>query len=488
MKLSSLPEGLTFDDVLVLPAFSEVLPSEVRTDTRLTKTVRLSIPLLSAAMDTVTEARTAIAMAQHGGLGVIHKNLSIESQALEVAKVKKYESGMIVNPLTVTPEMTIGQVVAITSKHGISGVPVVDKERLVGIVTRRDIRFEKNFSLKVRDVMTTKLVTASEGVTIDEAKDLLHKYRIEKLLIVDDDFHLVGLITLKDIDKAEKFPNASKDKKGRLLCGAAVGVGAESMDRAKALVETGCDVLVIDTAHGHSKSVIEMTKEVKKRFPDVQVIAGNVATAEGTRALIEAGADGVKVGMGPGSICTTRIVAGVGVPQITAINVCAMEADKHDIPIIADGGIQFSGDITKAITAGASTVMIGGLFAGTEESPGETILYQGRSYKAYRGMGSIGAMREGSKDRYFQEAVSEEKKLVPEGIEGRVPYKGLIAESVYQLIGGLRSGMGYAGCRTIEELRKNGKFIRISPAGLRESHVHGGVIITKEAPNYRVEF
>ena len=484
----SLPEGLTFDDVLLLPAYSETLPSEVVTATRLTKNIALKIPIISAAMDTVTEAQTAIAMAQQGGMGIIHKNMSVEAQAMEVAKVKKFESGMVVNPLTVLPDVPLSQAVELMNERSISGVPVVEKDKLVGIITRRDLRFETKLSQKVRDVMTKNLVTAREGVSLEEAKALLHKHRIEKLLIVDDDFRLVGLITIKDIDKAEKFPNAAKDDHGRLRCGAAVGVGPDRVERVAALVEAGCDVVVVDTAHGHSKGVIQTVSEIKKQFPKVDVIAGNIATAEATVALLEAGADAVKVGIGPGSICTTRIVAGVGVPQITAINVCAEAADKYGAPIIADGGIQFSGDITKAIASGASAVMIGGLFAGTEESPGETILYQGRSYKSYRGMGSLGAMKRGSKDRYFQSEVKEESKFVPEGIEGRVPYKGPIADSIYQLIGGLRAGMGYTGCKTIDELRKNAKFIKISPAGLRESHVHGGVIITKEAPNYRVEF
>jgi IMP dehydrogenase len=478
--------ALTFDDVLLQPAASEVLPRQVDLSTRFTRRITLRIPLVSAAMDTVTEGRTAIAMAQAGGIGVIHKNMSVERQALEVAKVKKYESGMVVDPLTIEPGAPLSKALELMQRNNISGIPVVQGKKLVGIVTSRDVRFEKNVTQRVEQVMTQKLVTAREGISQPEAVDLLHKNRIEKLLVVDDKFELKGLITIKDIEKTRAHPNAAKDAKGRLLCAAAVGVSADLEARVEALTKAGVDVIVIDTAHGHSKGVIDAVRETRKRFSGFELVAGNVATAEGTRALIEAGVDAVKVGIGPGSICTTRVVAGVGVPQLTAVDDCVREADKHDVPIISDGGIKYSGDIVKALGAGASSVMIGSLFAGTEEAPGDTILYQGRSYKSYRGMGSVSAMREGSKDRYFQGDVEEEMKLVPEGIEGRVPYKGTLAMNVFQMAGGIRSGMGYLGCRTIDELRKKATFVRITSAGLKESHAHD-VIITEEAPNYRVE-
>ncbi len=479
--------ALTFDDVLVLPGYSEVLPSQVDTSTYLTKEIKLNIPLISAAMDTVTESQTAITMARMGGIGIIHKNMSIERQAIEVETVKKSESGMIVDPKTVEPEQKIYDALKIMEKYKISGVPVVKNKKLVGILTNRDLRFETNFNKKVEDVMTKdNLVTVSPGITMEEAIKVLHEHRIEKLLVVNDNYELVGLITIKDIQKAKKYPNAAKDSLGRLRVGAAVGVGADFLDRVAALVDNDVDVIVIDTAHGNSKKVIESIKIFKKKYPEVQLIAGNIATEDGAENLIKAGVDAVKVGIGPGSICTTRVVAGIGVPQITAVMDCYKICKKYNIPLIADGGIKFSGDIVKAIAAGADTVMIGNLFAGTEESPGETILYQGRSYKIYRGMGSLEAMKQGSKDRYFQESIEDELKFVPEGIEGRVPYKGPLADSVYQLVGGLKAGMGYAGCRTIEELKTKAKFIQITNAGLRESHVHD-VIITKEAPNYRVE-
>ena len=479
--------ALTFDDVLVLPAYSEVLPSQVDTSTYLTREIRLNIPLISAAMDTVTESQTAITMARMGGIGIIHKNMSIERQAIEVEKVKKSESGMIVDPKTVEPEQKIYDALKIMEKYKISGVPVVKNKKLVGILTNRDLRFETNFNKKVEDVMTKEnLVTVPPGITMEEAIKVLHEHRIEKLLVVNDNYELVGLITIKDIQKAKKYPNAAKDSLGRLRVGAAVGVGADFLDRVAALVDNDVDVIVIDTAHGNSKKVIEAIKIFKKKYPEVQLIAGNIATEDGAENLIKAGVDAVKVGIGPGSICTTRVIAGIGVPQITAVMDCYKVCKKYNIPLIADGGIKFSGDIVKAIAAGADTVMIGNLFAGTEESPGETILYQGRSYKIYRGMGSLEAMRQGSKDRYFQESVEDELKFVPEGIEGRVPYKGPLADSVYQLVGGLKAGMGYAGCRTIEDLKTKAKFIQITNAGLRESHVHD-VIITKEAPNYRIE-
>ena len=482
-----LKEALTFDDVLLVPNYSEVLPSEVDVRTKLTKRITLNIPIMSAAMDTVTESELAIAIAREGGIGVIHKNMSIEEQAQEVDRVKRSESGMILNPVTVKPEQTIADAEKLMRRYKISGLPVTDDEgKLIGIITNRDIRFVKDHSKKIREVMTKEnLKTAPVGTTLDMAKEILQKYKIEKLPVVDENGYLKGLITIKDIEKREKYPNACKDELGRLVVGAAVGVGKEAIERAKALVEAEVDVIVIDTAHGHSKGVIETLRKLKELFPDVDIIAGNVATPEGTEALIKAGADAVKVGIGPGSICTTRIVAGVGVPQLTAIFECAEVADKYGISIIADGGIKFSGDIAKAIGAGARVVMIGSLFAGTKESPGEIVLYQGRSYKVYRGMGSLGAMKKGSKDRYFQADV-EEKKLVPEGIEGMVPYRGPLADMVHQLVGGLKAGMGYCGARNIEEMRKKARFVKITQAGLRESHVHD-VIITKEAPNYWAE-
>ncbi len=480
-------EAFTFDDLLLLPAESEVLPKDVDLSTRITKKVRLNIPLLSAAMDTVTEARMAISIAREGGLGVIHRNMSIEQQCREVEKVKKSEYGMIIDPVTVGPDTSIRKVLRIMEEYRISGVPIVEgpEKKLLGIVTNRDLRFETELDRPVKEVMTSKnLITAEPGVTLEEAKKILHEHRIEKLLIVDKNFCLKGLITIKDIEKLRKYPNAAKDELGRLRVGAAIGVGPERLAHVEALLKAGCDVIFIDCAHGHSKNVIEAIRDIKAHFPECELVAGNVATAEGAEALIKAGADGIKVGVGPGSICTTRIIAGVGVPQLSAIHNCALVANKYDIPVIADGGIKFSGDITKAIGAGAHAVMIGSLFAGTEEAPGETILYEGRTYKVYRGMGSLGAMMKGGGDRYFQKA-SSPAKFVPEGVEGRVPYRGPVSSMIYQLIGGLRSGMGYCGCRTIEELRQKARFVRITPAGLRESHVHD-VIITKEAPNYWV--
>jgi IMP dehydrogenase len=477
-----LRECLTFDDVLLAPAYSEVLPKDVDTKTRLTKSIELNIPLLSAAMDSVTEARTAITMAREGGIGILHKNLDPEAQALEVQRVKRAESGMVAAPVTARPSQSLREALDIMQHHNISGVPVVEGQTPVGILTARDIRFEKNLDQPVSALMTRELVTVPPGTSNDHAKQLLHKHRIEKLLVVDQG-NLVGLITIKDILQADRHPQAIKDKKGRLRVGAAIGPGPDREQRTDALVAAGVDVLVVDTAHGHSKGVIDAVRETKKKFPHVEVIAGNVATTEATEALIDAGADAVKVGIGPGSICTTRVVAGIGVPQITAVSDCARVGDRHGVPIIADGGVKFSGDVTKAIAAGASSVMIGSLFAGTDESPGELVLFQGRSYKVYRGMGSLGAMRKGSKDRYAQGGTADEK-LVPEGIEGRVPHRGSLASILYQLVGGLRSGMGYTGCRSIQDLRTKAKFIRITSQGLRESHVHD-VIITEEAPNYR---
>lgn len=480
-----MEEALTFDDVLLEPARSEVLPRDVDVSTYLTRDIRLNIPLVSSAMDTVTEARLAIAIAREGGIGIIHKNMSIERQAQEVDKVKRSESGIIVDPIFLSPEHRVADAVEIMERYHISGVPITDPEgHLIGIITNRDLRFEEDYSRPISEVMTKEnLITAPVGTTLERAKEILKRHKVEKLPLVDEQGRLKGLITIKDIEKAKKYPNAAKDSVGRLRVGAAVGVAADTMERARALVKAGVDVLVVDTAHGHSRGVLETVARLKAEFPETPVIAGNVATAAGTEDLIAAGADAVKVGVGPGSICTTRVVAGVGVPQITAIWNAARAADKHGIPIIADGGIKFSGDITKALAAGASTVMIGNLFAGTEESPGETIIYQGRSYKVYRGMGSLGAMKEGSRDRYFQENV---EKLVPEGIEGRVPYKGPLAETVYQLIGGLRAGMGYCGAANLAELRQKARFVRVTSAGLRESHPHD-VIITKEAPNYSVD-
>jgi IMP dehydrogenase len=474
---------LTFDDLLLVPAESSFLPKDVDTTTWLTNSIRLSIPIVSAAMDTVTESRTAITMAREGGIGIIHRNMSIQRHAMEVDKVKKSESGMIVDPITIEPEQKVRDALELMSRYKISGVPVVKKRRLVGILTNRDLRFETNMDQPVAEVMTKEnLVTVSSSITLEESKRLLHRHRIEKLLVVDDEYNLKGLITIKDIEKIDKYPNSSKDSLGRLRVGAAVGI-IDREQRVDALLAAGADVIVIDTSHGHSAGVIDALKDTKANFPKCEVIAGNVATAEGTEALIKAGVDAVKVGVGPGSICTTRIIAGVGVPQMSAVRDCSRVADRYNIPVIADGGIKYSGDITKALAAGAYTVMIGGLFAGTEESPGETVLYQGRSYKVYRGMGSLEAMKEGSRDRYMQDDIESTLKLVPEGIEGRVPFRGSLSASLYQLIGGLKAGMGYVGCRTVEELRKKARFARITSAGLRESHVHD-VIITKEAPNY----
>ena len=487
MAGNQIQDAFTFDDLLLLPAASAILPTDVNLETRLTKNLKLNIPLLSAAMDTVTESETAICLARQGGIGIIHKNMSIERQALEVEKVKKSESGMILDPVTIHPEAKISQVLDLMQMYRISGIPVVEHDTLVGIVTNRDLRFETNLDLPVKDVMTKgRLVTAPVGITLEESKALLHKYRIEKLLVIDENFKLKGLITIKDIEKIRKYPYACKDEFGRLRVGAAVGVGDDRSARIDALLKAGADVIVIDTAHGHSKMVLDATRASKSEFPQIELIAGNIGTYEAALDLIKAGADGVKVGVGPGSICTTRVIAGVGVPQITAIMDCARAAHQHDIPVIADGGIKFSGDVTKAIAAGADSIMIGSLFAGTEESPGETVIFQGRSYKVYRGMGSLEAMKEGSKDRYGQAAIELESKLVPEGIVGRVPHRGKLTDIIYQLMGGLRSGMGYVGCRTVPELMTNGRFVRITPAGLRESHVHD-VVITKEAPNYRLD-
>jgi len=484
MELSG--EALTFDDVTLVPGYSEVLPSEVRLETRLTRDIRLNAPVVSAAMDTVTEARLAIAIAQEGGIGVIHKNMTLQKQAEQVHVVKKYEAGVIKDPITVGPGTTIREVLDLTHRHNISGVPVVDGDELVGIVTSRDMRFEKRLDDPVRNIMTGKkdLVTVREDASQDEVMELLHRHRIEKVLVVNDDFELRGLITVKDIQKSTDFPNAAKDSQERLLVAAAVGVGGDTEERVAALVAANVDVLVVDTAHGHSKGVLERIRWIRKAYPDVQIIGGNVTTSDGALALVEAGADGIKVGQGPGSICTTRVVAGVGVPQITAVANVAAALQGTEVPLIADGGIRFSGDFAKAIAAGAWTVMIGGLFAGTEEAPGEVELYQGRSYKSYRGMGSIGAMQQGSKDRYFQHDVSAEK-LVPEGIEGRVPYKGPLSGVIHQLLGGLRSSMGYMGCGTIEKFRTESRFVRVTNAGIRESHAHD-VQITKEAPNYKL--
>ena len=480
-------EGLTFDDVLLVPAHSQILPRDVDLTTRLTRNITLNIPLISAAMDTVTEARTAICMAREGGLGILHKNLTIEEQALEVDKVKKSESGMIVDPITMRPNQKIREALDIMAKYRISGVPITNKKgKLVGILTNRDLRFETDLDILISERMTKRrLVTVAVGTTLEEAKEHLKHTRVEKLLVVDDDRNLKGLITIKDIEKVRKYPNACKDTLGRLRVGAAVGPTADMEERATALIRAGVDVIVIDTAHGHSQGVIDAVKSFKQRFPDVDLIAGNIATADAADALIKAGVDAIKVGIGPGSICTTRVVAGIGVPQITAISECSKIARKHGVSIIADGGIKYSGDLTKAVAAGADVVMIGSLFAGTEESPGDTILYQGRAYKSYRGMGSIGAMKEGSKDRYFQSDVESDVKLVPEGIEGMVPLRGPLSASVHQLIGGLRAGMGYTGSQNVKELQAHARFIRITGAGLKESHVHD-VTITKEAPNYRV--
>jgi len=483
MPIDELTECLTFDDVLLVPQYSEVLPKDVDVRSRLTRKIELNIPLVSAAMDSVTEARTAITMAREGGIGIIHKNLTPEDQAREVEKVKRAESGMVISPVTVRPSQSLREALGIMRQHDISGVPVVEGEnRPVGILTARDIRFERNLDQPVSALMTKELVTVQPGVSNDRAKQLLHEHRIEKLLVVEGG-QLIGLITIKDILQADRNPQAVKDGKGRLRVGAAVGPGPDRKERAAALVAAGVDVIVVDTAHGHSKGVIDAVRDTKREHPGIEVIAGNVATAEGTLALIEAGADAVKVGIGPGSICTTRVVAGVGVPQVTAVSDCAKAAAAHGVPIIADGGVKYSGDFVKALAAGAATVMAGSLFAGTDEAPGDLVLYQGRSYKSYRGMGSLGAMKKGSKDRYGQ-AGSADEKLVPEGIEGRVPYRGALVSILYQLVGGLRSGMGYTGSATIDELQKKAKFVRITSQGLSESHVHD-VFITEEAPNYR---
>ncbi len=482
-------KALTFDDVLLIPAHSTVLPRDVSLKTRLTRTITLNIPLLSAAMDSVTESRLAIAIAQEGGIGMIHKNMTARAQAAEVAKVKRFESGVVKDPITITQNMKVRDVLALTNQHKISGLPVIDAGgRVVGIVTNRDLRFETNLGQPVKNIMTprSKLVTVREGATREDAMTLMHKHRLERVLVVNKNFELLGLITVKDIQKSTEHPNACKDKLGRLRVGAAIGVGEGTEERTAALVEAGVDVIVVDTAHGHAQGVLDRVKWVKKTFPKMQVIGGNIATADAARALVDHGADAVKVGIGPGSICTTRIVAGVGVPQISAVENVAKALAKSDIPLIADGGIRFSGDIAKALAAGAYSVMIGGLFAGTEESPGDTELYQGRSYKSYRGMGSLGAMQQGAADRYFQDAEEAAEKLVPEGVEGRVPYKGGVVPLIQQLMGGLRASMGYTGCNAIDELRRKAEFVEITHAGIRESHVHD-VQITKEAPNYRAD-
>jgi len=483
---TEIKEALTFDDVLLVPRYSEVLPGQVEVGSRVTRGITLNIPLLSAAMDTVTEAQTAICMARHGGMGVIHKNMSPEQQAQEVRRVKKTESGMVVEPVTITPESTLREALALMHAYGFSGLPVVSGGKPVGILTSRDLRFETNLDQPVGGVMTRDPIAVPQGIALEAARQLLHKHRIEKLLVVDAKGELLGLITVKDILNAQSHPHAIKDSAGRLRVGAAVGVGADLQARVAALVAEHVDVIVLDTAHGHSKGVLDAVRALRSDYPELQIVAGNIATPEGYTALCDAGADGVKLGIGPGSICTTRVVAGVGVPQISAILECAAVARKRGVPIIADGGIKYSGDVVKAIAAGADSVMVGSLFAGTDEAPGELVLYQGRSYKVYRGMGSLGAMKAGSKDRYFQGGVSDERKLVPEGIEGRVPYRGPLADSLYQIVGGLRSGMGYCGARTIADLQANAELRRITSQGLRESHVHD-VIITKEAPNYRVE-
>jgi len=480
-------EAYSFDDMLLVPSYSDVLPKDVTVSTRLTRHISLSVPIVSAAMDTVTEADAAISMAREGGLGFIHRNLEIKTQALEVDKVKKSESGMIVDPVTIRPDQKVAEVLKLMEQYRISGVPVTQGDKLVGIVTNRDLRFETDMDKKVADVMTKdRLVTVTDGIGLEESKKLLHEHRIEKLLVVDKSGRLTGLITIKDIEKIKKYPNACKDGFGRLRVGAAVGVGADMEERAEALLKAGADVILIDTSHGHSKNVIDAVRRLKSTFKDIELVAGNVGAAAGAEDLIKAGVDAVKIGIGPGSICTTRIVAGVGVPQLTAIMNCRPVSKKTGVPLIADGGIRFSGDITKAIGAGADCVMIGGLFAGSEESPGELVLYQGRSYKVYRGMGSIEAMKMGSKDRYYQGDDTEGDKLVPEGIVGRVPYRGSLQANIFQLVGGLKAGMGYCGCRTLDELREKARFVKITASGIRESHVHD-VIITKEAPNYRIE-
>ena len=486
-----LGNALTFDDVLLVPAFSQVLPKDVNLSTQFTRNIRLNLPLVSAAMDTVTEARLAIAIAQEGGIGIVHKNLTAQEQAAQVAKVKRYESGVLRDPVVITPEHTVLQVMQLSDELGISGFPVIDGGKVLGIVTGRDLRFETRYDVKVREIMTPRerLITVNEGASAAEAKALLNKHKLERLLIIDDADRLKGLITVKDITKQTTFPNAARDAEGRLRVGAAVGVGEGTEERVEALVKAGVDAIVVDTAHGHSRGVIERVRWVKQNYPQVQVIGGNIATGAAARALVEAGADGVKVGIGPGSICTTRIVAGVGVPQITAIDNVATALHGTGVPLIADGGVRYSGDIAKAIAAGASSVMMGGMFAGTEEAPGEVVLFQGRSYKSYRGMGAIGAMQQGSADRYFQESSSgnpNTDKLVPEGIEGRVPYKGSVVAIIFQQSGGLRASMGYCGCATIEDMRDKAEFVEITAAGIRESHVHD-VQITKEAPNYRAD-
>jgi IMP dehydrogenase len=486
MNLETIQEGLTFDDVLLIPAQSDVVPANVDTRTWLTRKIGLNVPVVSAAMDTVTESRLAIALAQQGGIGLIHRNLSLEQQADEVDKVKRSESGMIVDPVTVDPEQPIAAALEVMKRYRISGVPVTKNGKLVGILTNRDLRFENRFDQPISSVMTKEnLITVGVGTTLEEAEAILHQHRVEKLLVVDEHYFLKGLITVKDIQKKLKYPNAAKDAQGRLRCGAAIGSSGDFLERAQELVNRKVDVLVIDSAHGHQRRVMDALSAIKNALPNVEVICGNVATYEGARDLIALGADGIKVGIGPGSICTTRVVSGAGVPQITAINECAKATKGSGVPLIADGGIKYSGDVSKAIAAGADCVTIGSLFAGTEESPGETILFQGRTFKSYRGMGSIGAMQQGSSDRYSQEG-TEGGKLVPEGIEGRVPYKGSVADMVFQLVGGLRAGMGYCGCATIQDLREKARFVRLTSAGLRESHVHD-VIITKEAPNYRIE-
>ena len=483
----NIREALTFDDVLLEPAKSDILPSDVEITTRLTRNISLNIPLVSAAMDTVTDSRMAIAMAQQGGMGIIHKNMTIEGQADEVDRIKRSESGMIVNPITMSPDQKIHEAMAVMKRYKISGLPITSNGKLVGILTNRDLRFETRLNIKISELMTKdNLITVPVGTTLEEAESILHRHRVEKLPVVDGKYRLKGLITVKDIQKKIAYPNACKDKLGRLRVGAGIGATGDYLDRAAALVKAGVDILVIDTAHGHSSRVIEAAKQVKHRFPEIDLIAGNVATEEGSLALAKAGVDAIKVGMGPGSICTTRVVSGAGVPQITAIMDCSKVAHKMGIPIIADGGIKFSGDIAKALAAGGDSVMIGSLFAGTDESPGETILYQNRSYKVYRGMGSLEAMKAGSRDRYGQEGAFYEGKLVPEGVEGMVPYKGSVEIMIPQLAGGLRAGMGYCGCRTIEELQTRSRFIRITSFGLKESHVHD-VLVTKEAPNYRTE-
>ncbi len=487
--MSKIPpeEAYSFDDVLLIPNYSDVLPKDVNVSTRLTRNISLNIPIISAAMDTVTEADAAIVMAREGGMGFIHRNMSVKSQAMEVDKVKKSESGMIVDPVTISPERKVGEILELMQRYRISGVPVTEGDRLVGIVTNRDLRFETDLDKTISEVMTRdNLVTVPEGISLEDSKKLLHQHRIEKLLVVDRNGRLTGLITIKDIEKIRKYPNACKDSMGRLRVGAAVGVGPDMMERAQALLDASADVILIDTSHGHSENVIGAVKALKSTFRDFELIAGNVGTAKGAEDLVAAGVDGVKIGIGGGSICTTRIVAGIGVPQVSAIMNCRPVAAKTGVPLIADGGIRFSGDITKAIGAGAHCIMVGGLLAGTEESPGEVVFFQGRSYKVYRGMGSIEAMKKGSKDRYYQSEQTEDDKLVPEGIVGRVPYRGTLSANLFQLIGGLKAGMGYCGCRTLDELREKARFVKISAAGMRESHVHD-VIITKEAPNYRLE-